>query len=50
MFLLRGTRDVIFLHLRNYKSYTLTSIEEEMREADSSKSDSSGIIDQGEIS
>ncbi|XP_034195563.2 TNF receptor associated protein 1 [Osmia lignaria lignaria] len=42
--------DVIFLHLRNYKSYTLTSIEEEMREADSSKSDSSGIIDQGEIS
>lgn len=34
--------DVIFLHLRNYKSYALTSIEEDMREADSSKSDSPG--------
>ncbi|XP_012140839.1 TNF receptor associated protein 1 [Megachile rotundata] len=41
--------DVIFLHLRQYKSHQLISIEEEIREADSSKSDSPSIINQGEI-
>lgn len=34
--------DVIHLHLRQFKSHNLTSIEEEMREPDSSKSDSPG--------
>ncbi|XP_071862072.1 TNF receptor associated protein 1 isoform X1 [Bombus fervidus] len=40
--------DVIFLHLKQFKSYNLTSVEEELRESDS-KSDSPGIINQGEI-
>lgn len=33
--------DVIFLHLRQFNSHKLTSIEEELRESDS-KSDSPG--------
>ncbi|KAK1119803.1 hypothetical protein K0M31_012881 [Melipona bicolor] len=40
--------DVIFLHLRQFNSRKLTSIEEELRESDS-KSDSPGIINQTEI-
>ncbi|XP_076748817.1 TNF receptor associated protein 1 [Xylocopa sonorina] len=40
--------DVIFLHLKQFNSHNLTSIEDDMREPDS-KSDSSGIINQGEI-
>ncbi|XP_017881598.1 heat shock protein 75 kDa, mitochondrial [Ceratina calcarata] len=40
--------DVIFLHLRQFNSHNLTSIEENMREADS-KSESPGVINQGEI-
>ncbi|CAK9825082.1 Heat shock protein 75 kDa, mitochondrial [Anthophora retusa] len=40
--------DVIFMHLRQFKNFTLTSVEEDMLEQ-SSKSDSPGIINQGEI-
>ncbi|XP_050495803.1 heat shock protein 75 kDa, mitochondrial [Bombus huntii] len=40
--------DVIFLHLKQFNSHKLTSIEEELCEPDS-KSDSPGIINKGEM-
>ncbi|CAK9809798.1 Heat shock protein 75 kDa, mitochondrial [Anthophora quadrimaculata] len=40
--------DVIFMHLKQFKNFTLTSVEEDMLE-ESNKSDSPGIVNQGEI-
>ncbi|XP_078042429.1 TNF receptor associated protein 1 [Augochlora pura] len=42
--------ELVLMHLRQYQSYSLTSVEKEMRdESESSKSDNLGLINQEEI-
>ncbi|KZC10076.1 PREDICTED: heat shock protein 75 kDa, mitochondrial [Dufourea novaeangliae] len=42
--------DLVLMHLRQFKSYSLTSVEKEMREeSESGKSDNLDVINQGEI-